>query len=322
MSSLSKQVYHRGSHRHHHNPRDRMMNVSFFRQILFIVLLTTMSKTWMIKPVRATSTNGIRNIPIIFANNPSPSSTTFRRHRRSTSNNSFNSNTSLNASSRSYQKYYTSSEYDDGYDDGMDEWERLDRMKKDLQSKLGGYRPWSVDTTSRRPGSYSMTTKFVIANVLMYGLQMMIPAVTSFGAKRSELILQGKELHRLITPVFLHGSLTHLMMNTFSLQNIGPEVERLFGSGRFLFTYLASGVAGNMMSAYYSPNPSLGASGAVFGLMGAYYSFLSQNERLLGRSGQDAMSRVSGTLAMNVIFGLASPMIDNWGHIGGAIGGG
>ena len=44
--------------------------------------------------------------------------------------------------------------------------------------------------------------------------------------------------------------------------------------------------------------------------------------RLLGRSGQDAMSRVSGTLAMNVIFGLASPMIDNWGHIIGAIGGG
>lgn len=322
MSALSQQVCNRGRHRHRHRHRrhchDRKMNISLLRQMLFIVLLAVAKTSWVIKPVEATSTNGIRNMPIIFANK---SSSTSRRYRRLTSNNSFDTNTSINASSRSYQKYYTASEYDDGHDSEMDEWERLDRIKKDLQSKLGGYRPWSVDTTSGRPGSYSITTKFVIANVLMYGLQTMVPTVTKFGVKRSELILQGKELHRLITPVFLHGSIMHLMMNTFSLQNIGPEVERLFGSGRFLFTYLASGVAGNMMSAYYSPNPSLGASGAVFGLMGAYYSFLSQNERLLGRSGQDAMSRVSGTLAMNVIFGLASPMIDNWGHLGGAIGG-
>ena len=80
------------------------------------------------------------------------------------------------------------------------------------------------------------------------------------------------------------------MMNTFSLQNIGHEVEWLFSEGQFVCTYLASGVAGNLMSEYYSPNPSLGASGAVFGLIGTYYAFLSQNECLLGRSGQDAMN--------------------------------
>jgi len=85
------------------------------------------------------------------------------------------------------------------------------------------------------------------------------------------------------------------------------------------FTWI--GVVGNLFSAYNTPNPSLGASGAVFGLMGAYYVFLNQNDTLFGRSGQAIMGRVSQTLAMNVLFGMASPSIDNWAHIGGAIGG-
>mmetsp|Transcript_14209 Transcript_14209/g.20300 ORF Transcript_14209/g.20300 Transcript_14209/m.20300 type:complete len:404 (-) Transcript_14209:13-1224(-) len=184
-----------------------------------------------------------------------------------------------------------------------------------------GARPWSVDTRPKRPGTLSLTSKLITANVAVFVLQMMFPGVTQLGIKRSELILQGKQLHRLVTPVFLHGSIMHLLMNTYSLRNIGPEVEGLFGKGRFLATYIAGGVFGNILSAYNSPNPSLGASGAVFGLMGAYYTFLSRNESLFGRSGQLQMESVTGTLAMNVIFGLMSPGIDNWGHIGGAIGG-
>jgi membrane associated rhomboid family serine protease len=269
--------------------------------------------------IHSSSLNNHRTPPIIFANRSWTSPL-----RRRGFNNAIRDNRQVKeTSSRSYSKYYTSSdEYEDGCDDEVDEWERLDRIKKNLQTKLGGYRPWSVDTSSRRAGAFSMTSKLVLANVVMYALQMLYPGITKLGAKRSELILQGKELHRLITPVFLHGSITHIMMNTFSLQNIGPEVERMFGGGRYLCTYLAAGVAGNLVSAYYSPNPSLGASGAVFGLMGAYYAFLSQNEHLLGQSGRDAMGRVSGTFAMNVIFGLASPRIDNWAHMGGALGGG
>ena len=102
----------------------------------------------------------------------------------------------------------------------------------------------------------------------------------------------------------------HLLMNSFLLNNIGPEVERLFGSGQFLATYVVGGMAINLMSAWYTPNPLLGASGALFGLTDAYYVFLSQNERLFGRSGQNQMGRVSSTLGMNVSFSLASPLID------------
>mmetsp|Transcript_10373 Transcript_10373/g.19402 ORF Transcript_10373/g.19402 Transcript_10373/m.19402 type:complete len:465 (-) Transcript_10373:5488-6882(-) len=211
---------------------------------------------------------------------------------------------------------------DNNYDDGEDEWDRLEKIKKDLEPRLGGYRPWSIDTSyRRRPGQYSWTSKLVFINIAIYGLQMINPNVTRMFAKRSDLIMSGRQLYRVITPIFLHGSISHLMLNSFSLNNIGPEVEKLFGGGRFLATYVISGIVGNLASAYYTPNPSLGASGAVFGLMGAYYTFLSRNEHLFGSSGQLMMGRVASTLGMNVLFGMMSPSIDNWAHIGGGIGG-
>jgi membrane associated rhomboid family serine protease len=217
------------------------------------------------------------------------------------------------------EKYNSNNYY---YEDGEDEWDKLEKIKKDLEPKLGGYRPWSIDTSyGRRPGQYSWTSKIVLLNIAIYGLQMINPNITRMFAKRSDMILNGRQLYRLVTPIFLHGSISHLMLNSFSLNNIGPEVERIFGGGRFLATYLVGGIAGNLASAYYTPNPSLGASGAVFGLMGAYYTFLSRNENLFGSLGQEMMGRVGSTLGMNVLFGMLSPSIDNWAHIGGGIGG-
>ena len=258
--------------------------------------------------------------PLIFTNNAS-----FRRSRRAPITKTIRQkNTHVNSKERASASLTSSKSYAatyDDYEDGEDEWDRLEQIKRELQNKLGGYRPWSIDTSSQRPGQYSWTSKIILANVIVYGLQMWNPNVTKMFAKRSDLIMSGKELYRLFTPMFLHGSVSHLLLNSYSLNNIGPEVERLFGTGRFLATYVAGGIAGNIASAYYTPNPSLGASGAVFGLMGAYYTFLSRNEELFGRSAKSAMGRVGSTLGMNILFGLASPSIDNWAHIGGGVGG-
>jgi rhomboid protease GluP len=71
-----------------------------------------------------------------------------------------------------------------------------------------------------------------------------------------------------------------------SLSNCGRNVEELFGPGRYLSTYLLAGAAGNLVSAYNSPNPALGASGAVFGIIGAQLVFLMRNEWLIGRQGE------------------------------------
>lgn len=128
-------------------------------------------------------------------------------------------------------------------------------------------RLWNVKLNSRRPNSYSWTSKIVFANVAMYALQCWKPSVTNWGVKISDRILRGEELYRLISPVFLHGSVYHLFTNMYSLQRLGKNTEQMFGSGRYLTGYLAAGAAGNLLSAINSPNPALGASGAVFGVM-------------------------------------------------------
>jgi hypothetical protein len=86
-------------------------------------------------------------------------------------------------------------------------------------------------------------------------------------------------------------------------------------------TYLVAGVAGNFLSALKSPNPSLGASGAVFGLVGAYFVFLTRNEWLLGTYGDTMTGAITQTIAANVILGAVNPVIDNWAHLGGLMGG-
>jgi len=141
------------------------------------------------------------------------------------------------------------------------------------------------------------------------------------GAKRSDLLLEGRQLHRLVTPIFLHGGVGHLLANSYSLKSMGLNVERTFGGSRFIATYLVSGIIGNVVSAIQSPNPAVGASGAIFGLVGAYYTFLSRNQELFGYSGQMQKSQILETIGMNLLLGMTNPMIDNWGHIGGFIGG-
>lgn len=273
-----------------------------------LLLLAISTTNWNVKTFQGVTAIS-RNAPLIFTNNAS-----FRRRTSSRSSSSLGKTQLTSSSSSSHHNPYD-------YEDGDNEWDRLERIKKELEPKLGGYRPWSIDTSSGRPGAYSWTSKILLLNVIVYGLQMVNPNVTKMFLKRSDLIMNGKQLYRLVTPMFLHGSVSHLMLNSFSMNNVGPEMERNFGSGRFLMTYVIGGIAGNIASAYYTPNPSLGASGAVFGLMGAYYTFLSRNEDIFGRSGQAMMGRIGSTIGMNVIFGMMMPSIDNWAHIGGAIGG-
>jgi membrane associated rhomboid family serine protease len=182
------------------------------------------------------------------------------------------------------------------------------------------YNLWKIDS-GPGIGKTSLTGKLFIVNIVAFGLQTAFPALTAWGAKRSDLILSGQQLYRLITPVFLHGGIGHLMSNGYSLKNMGLNVERAFGPARFLAVYFVSGVVGNVFSAVKSPNPAVGASGAIFGLVGAYYTFLSRNEQLFGYSAQMQQSALLETIGMNVLLGLTNPMIDNWGHAGGFVGG-
>jgi rhomboid protease GluP len=106
----------------------------------------------------------------------------------------------------------------------------------------------------------------------------------------------------------------------YALFYFGPQMERYFGHGRFLALYLLSGLAGNIASFLFSPAPSLGSSTAIFGVIGAEGVFLYTNRKLFGGVAQRALTRLISIAAINLIIGL-SPRIDNWGHIGGLVGG-
>jgi rhomboid protease GluP len=140
-----------------------------------------------------------------------------------------------------------------------------------------------------------------------------------FGGKINDFIMGG-EYWRLITPIFLHGSLAHLGSNALSLFIFGTRVESFFGHRRFLIVYLLSGVAGVIASFILSRNPSLGASGAIFGLLGAFTVYFFSNRNKFGERG-NAYLRDMLVLIGIQLFVSFRPGIDLWGHVGGLIGG-
>ena len=139
------------------------------------------------------------------------------------------------------------------------------------------------------------------------------------GGKINEFILNG-EFWRLLTPMFLHGSLLHIGFNMYALYALGPSLERYYGHVRFLLLYLIAGFAGNVVSFLFTPAPSIGASTAIFGLIAAEGVLLYRNRDLFGPKAQQALINIVMIAGVNLVIGL-SPGIDNWGHIGGLLGG-
>ncbi|OCA86391.1 rhomboid family intramembrane serine protease [Bacillus sp. FJAT-27986] len=138
-----------------------------------------------------------------------------------------------------------------------------------------------------------------------------------FGAKYNPLIMEG-EWWRFFTPIFLHIGFTHLILNTLSLYFVGVIVERIYGSLRFLVIYFFAGFIGSVASFILMPNLSAGASGAIFGLLGALLLFGILHPNLFFRT---MGWNVIVILAINLVITFSADAIDSAGHIGGLIGG-
>lgn len=146
----------------------------------------------------------------------------------------------------------------------------------------------------------------------IYNLQLYL-----YGAKVNEFIAEGQSW-RLFTAIFLHANLPHLFFNSYALYIYGPVVERLFGKIKFILIFVVSGLMGSLLSYLFSPRWAVGASGAIFGLMGSLLYFRQRNQeifkKVFGRS-------LIFIIAINLIYGFTTPGIDNLGHIGGLAGG-
>jgi membrane associated rhomboid family serine protease len=144
--------------------------------------------------------------------------------------------------------------------------------------------------------------------------------LVQWGANFGQLTLSG-EWWRLLTCVFVHGGLIHIAFNMWCLWNLGALAESLYGRWTYAAIYLVCGIGSSLASVFWHPYvPSVGASGAIFGLAGALIAAFKLGEFSVPRS---ALSGTLRSLAMfvvyNLIFGAAIGTTDNAAHIGGLI---
>ena len=139
-----------------------------------------------------------------------------------------------------------------------------------------------------------------------------------FGANY-DLLTKSGEYYRLFTCMFLHIGIWHLLCNMYSLYIIGKEIENLYGKSKYLVIYVLSGLCGSILSIAFSHNTiSAGASGAIFGLLGALLYFGYYYRTYLGAT---IRSSIIPVIILNLIIGLLTPGISNSAHIGGLVGG-
>ena len=141
------------------------------------------------------------------------------------------------------------------------------------------------------------------------------------GATYAPIVFEGGEYYRLFTSMFMHFGFEHLMSNMFSLLVIGKYVEPLVGKIRFLIIYILSGLGGNIVSCWLEfvrdkNAVSAGASGAVFGLMGALLCLVILNR---GRIGTITKQGMYFMVALSLYNGFTSSGVDNVAHIAGLI---
>lgn len=185
--------------------------------------------------------------------------------------------------------------------------------------------PVRITIPRRKP---VMTSILIGVSVFIFILQLLVETFTNmdmlffYGGKINSLIEEG-QLWRLITPIWLHGSILHLALNMYALYILGRRMERFYGHDRFLLLYLLSGFAGNVLSFVLTPAASLGASTAIFGLFSAEGIFIFQNRKLFGAARtRQALLNLGVILLINLAYGLApGSNIDIMGHLGGLLGG-
>lgn len=155
-----------------------------------------------------------------------------------------------------------------------------------------------------------------LVEALFGGLSSSYPALV-MGAKVNQLIDAG-QLYRLVTPIFLHFGLAHVACNAYALYIWGPIVESLFGRAKFLLVYIGSGMVGVAASYCFSSAFSAGASGAIFGLLGAMLTFRKKRpvsfKRMIG-------PQLIVLIGINLVFGFLGQGVDNCAHLGGLAGG-
>jgi rhomboid protease GluP len=172
-----------------------------------------------------------------------------------------------------------------------------------------------------------LTPALIGVNIAVYAI-MVAKGVNAFDPDVKDLIrwgadygpkTTGGEWWRLFTCMFLHGGSAHLALNMWVLFRVGCLVERLVGRVGFGVLYILSGLIASLTSLYWHPSvPSVGASGAIFGVCGALLAFLLRGSDIIPvQALKELRNSVVAFVGYNLVFGLIHPGIDMAAHVGG-----
>ncbi|MBR1413593.1 MAG: rhomboid family intramembrane serine protease [Bacilli bacterium] len=173
--------------------------------------------------------------------------------------------------------------------------------------------------------------KFVYVTLAIIGLCLLMFLITTFtggsssaynlfrwGANLREAVVSDKQVWRLLTCAFLHAGILHLLVNMYSLFIIGSQIETYMGKIKYAVIYIISAISGSLLSIIFSENISVGASGAIFGLLGSLLYFGYHYRVYLGTV---IRTQIVPIIILNLAIGFMFSGIDNFAHIGGLIGG-
>jgi rhomboid protease GluP len=172
-----------------------------------------------------------------------------------------------------------------------------------------------------------VTALLLVAIGIMFLLETLAGGSTNsqvlyaLGANHPDGVLRDGEWWRLVSSMFLHIGIAHVLLNGWALYQLGGLFEMAVGSSRMLLVWFVSGVAGSLASLWWTQGLSAGASGAIFGLLGALIAYLLRRREHLTPFAKSLLGQLVAWAAINVFIGFSIPGIDNAAHLGGCAAG-
>lgn len=144
-----------------------------------------------------------------------------------------------------------------------------------------------------------------------------IDTLIKFGALFPPFVNEFNQYYRFVTSIFMHIGFTHLLFNGYALYIFGTQIERLIGHKKYLLFFLLTGIAGNVATYFFNfVSVSAGASGSLFGLLGAFFYLIIHHKDMVTKEGK---KNILTLLGINLLITLIVPNISVTAHFGGFI---
>ena len=177
--------------------------------------------------------------------------------------------------------------------------------------------------------AFKVTFILILLNLIAYAIaafmsgdiiDLDMEVLVNLGALFGPLTVLGEHWENLLTAMFLHGGMTHLLMNMFSLYLVGRGVEQYFNTTSYISLYLFSGLIGGLVSLYVHPaSVGVGASGAIFGIFGALAGFFLAHRAKIEAHTKAFMKDFALILGINLVLGFSIESIDVSAHVAGLL---